>query len=573
MAESTDNSSDGYSDMPLNTRQQNAIQVIKMWNPVEQQHIKCIQTAITVIRNALYKPRQEKYHKLRLSKPKVKKVIVDVNGGVKLLKLAGFSQSTDKETNEKILCIEPPSTMEEFEQLTDIWLVLLKTQYNWGINPDTNVPKDTPLPKKFQLPNTIKYQMETFFQTNDVAKSTEFQEFVRKSNDANFSPHAQQRYNYFAQAIKMLLTADKNFLNIETQHGLDDIDASDIAALITSEILCGYYDEDEAYTNLILAEDLRIMAQQQKEIAQQYQIGSAMNSANENEIIIQTNDNNTLDIDEKKNNDENVEISYKKDDNILFEMKDEELNGTIRWIGASDKWDKGLWIGVELDSENVVYGHNGYFNQERFFGCADGYGIYIREKQIMKIIQVDEMKNNKINVDDDGYKVIDIGCGWGNFGRLLMDKNIRPYMNEIEKESKLKKVKLYGFDISEGMIGIGKDNKFDEYYENMDVFDCKKNELKQFNDGTVDVVVSVNCIMQDKKIGHPTENFLIEVNRLLKVGGWFLVTRRFNGVHLGIQLYVYIMIAQQLGWKNVFASRVREIFYIGWKKMENPVNK
>mmetsp|Transcript_24438 Transcript_24438/g.21358 ORF Transcript_24438/g.21358 Transcript_24438/m.21358 type:complete len:104 (+) Transcript_24438:129-440(+) len=94
---------------------------------------------------------------------------------------------------------------------------------------------------------------------------------------------------------------------------------------------------------------------------------------------------------EKKDEPKKEEIKYKKDDNIQFKVKDDELTGTIRWIGESEKWDKGIWIGIELDSENLTYGHNGYFNQERFFGCPANHGIYIREEQIIKI---NDSKNN-----------------------------------------------------------------------------------------------------------------------------------------------------------------------------------
>ena len=77
--------------------------------------------------------------------------------------------------------------------------------------------------------------------------------------------------------------------------------------------------------------------------------------------------------------------NYKKDDKITFKINDEELKGTIRWIGESEKWDKGIWFGVELDSENLVYGHDGGYNQERFFGCADKFGVYIKQEQIQNI--------------------------------------------------------------------------------------------------------------------------------------------------------------------------------------------
>ena len=195
MAQSaTKQQGDGYSDMPLNTRQSNAVTIIKQWQPLTQDHTKCVQTLITVISNVLYKPHEEKSHKLRLNKAKVKRVIVDIPGGVKLLKLAGFNQQQD-DNGEQVLSIEAPSTVEEFEQLTDIWLILLKTQYLMGINPDSNAPKGSPLPKQFKIPNTIQYEMNEFFASNEIAKSTEFQQLVQSSNDTTLSPTSLERYN------------------------------------------------------------------------------------------------------------------------------------------------------------------------------------------------------------------------------------------------------------------------------------------------------------------------------------------------------------------------------------------
>eukprot|EP01084_Bolivina_argentea_P229691 387609_1 len=172
--------------MPLNTRQQSAVSIIKQWYPIGAHHVKCVQTAIKVISNVLYKPTEAKFHQLRLNKAKVKKAFVDVNGGIKLLKLSGFQQTT--ENNEKLLSIEPPTTIEEFEQLTDMWLILLKTQYLWGINPDTNAPKNSALPKQFVIPNSLQHAMQQFFATNTIAKSKEFQSYVQQSNDVQLSP-------------------------------------------------------------------------------------------------------------------------------------------------------------------------------------------------------------------------------------------------------------------------------------------------------------------------------------------------------------------------------------------------
>lgn len=98
---------------------------------------------------------------------------------------------------------------------------------------------------------------------------------------------------------------------------------------------------------------------------------------------------------------EKIEIEYKKDDHIAFIINEETLTGTIRWIGEGDKWDKGIWYGVELDVENLVYGHDGSYNQERYFGCADKHGVYIRKNQIQKISDANKDNNNK---DDKNEK-------------------------------------------------------------------------------------------------------------------------------------------------------------------------
>eukprot|EP00485_Elphidium_margaritaceum_P014466 CAMPEP_0202728394 /NCGR_PEP_ID=MMETSP1385-20130828/185603_1 /ASSEMBLY_ACC=CAM_ASM_000861 /TAXON_ID=933848 /ORGANISM="Elphidium margaritaceum" /LENGTH=479 /DNA_ID=CAMNT_0049394641 /DNA_START=13 /DNA_END=1449 /DNA_ORIENTATION=- len=465
--------SDGYSDMPLNVRQKTAISVIEQWQPVANEHKKYVSTALTILTNVLYKPKELKFQTLRLSKPGVKKKIVDVNGGVKILKLAGFEQAIS-DSSESILRIAPPATIEEFEQLTDIWLILLKTQFNWGIHPDASAAKNgAALPSKFTVPNNLASQMATYFEQNEIAKSAQFQSFVQNSNNIQLSPTALERYTFFAKAVQLLIANDShNFFDIDCQNGLNDMDASNVAAMIVSEICSGYYDEDEAYTNLILAEDLRIMAQH---------AGHQPNMAAYPQLQTDSNEEKTAAVDAEDEKSPAVPKEEEKEDN--------------------------------------------------------GGGV---------------------------CTVFDIGCGWGNFGRLLMDKSLTAYLQQIEQESsEWKTVKIYGFDIAPDLIEICKQQKFDRFYEQLQAFDCQRDELTQYKDGSVDIIVSCNCMMQHKKIGHPNEAFLIEADRLLKDNGWMVITRRFHGIHLGLELYAYLMIAQQLGWKNVFASRIREIFYIG----------
>ena len=72
-------------------------------------------------------PTQSKYQWLRMTKGAVRRSIVKVSGATKLLKLAGFRSDGDAE----YLRIAGPWTMEELQQLTDVWLVLQRTQWLW----------------------------------------------------------------------------------------------------------------------------------------------------------------------------------------------------------------------------------------------------------------------------------------------------------------------------------------------------------------------------------------------------------------------------------------------------------
>eukprot|EP01084_Bolivina_argentea_P071286 129629_1 len=94
-------------------------------------------------------------------------------------------------------------------------------------------------------------------------------------------------------------------------------------------------------------------------------------------------------------NDETSTVAYalhfNTNDKVKVKMKDLKLVGTIRWIGKSDQWAKGIWYGIELDSESLLYGHNGYYNGARFFGCPDKYGIYVQQHQIIQKIEKDDI--------------------------------------------------------------------------------------------------------------------------------------------------------------------------------------
>ena len=121
---------------------------------------------------------------------------------------------------------------------------------------------------------------------------------------------------------------------------------------------------------------------------------------------------------------------YNKDDKISFIMKDEQLQGTIRWIGESDKWIKGTWIGIELDAENLIYGHNGYFNEERFFVCPDKYGIYIQEPQIIKIIPNKDEESKSAVLSDNSKRALSAAYLVSN----IIDQKLKSKPYELKNE-------------------------------------------------------------------------------------------------------------------------------------------
>ena len=176
----------------------------------------------------------------------------------------------------------------------------------------------------------------------------------------------------------------------------------------------------------------------------------------------------------------------------------------------------------------------------------------------------DDMKND----NNDVFRIIDVGMGWGSYG-YFMNTDKRNYKNEINK---LGEFEIYGYDFSKEMINISKLNGFNKYYKSMIELDIKKKSIP-LNDGTINIIISNNCLMMDKKLGNPNENFLIEISRLLKIGGYAIFTKRFIGSHPGYhELIPYLLFGDELGWKHIKAARIRDTYYLIWKKIKSTSN-
>ena len=98
------------------------------------------------------------------------------------------------------------------------------------------------------------------------------------------------------------------------------------------------------------------------------------------------------------------DVQHYENDKIVVNIDNELLEGTIKWIGASNEWGDGLWYGVELDSPNDEYGHDGNFKGERFFECKDKYGIYIQDDKLT-IYSIDSLMQSVLN-----SKSFDLSC-------------------------------------------------------------------------------------------------------------------------------------------------------------------
>jgi len=105
----------------------------------------------------------------------------------------------------------------------------------------------------------------------------------------------------------------------------------------------------------------------------------------------------------------------------------------------------------------------------------------------------------------EGKKILDLGCGFGNFSRMLAEKGAI----------------VDCVDISEEMIKSCK-----EYSKNINNIKCQicdSSNLKIFNDNSFDAVV-MNMVFLSIDSKEKVEKTFHEVSRILKKGGVFLFT-------------------------------------------------
>ena len=192
---------------------------------------------------------------------------------------------------------------------------------------------------------------------------------------------------------------------------------------------------------------------------------------------------------------------YVENDTVIFSMKDEELQGKIRWIGESDKWKEGIWIGIELDSENLIYGHNGYFNQERFFGCSDNYGIYIREHQITKIISSnnnnhnEELKSSESKISTTSKRALSAAY----LVTDIIHKNLKskPYeLNNSQCKSILSNVLITGGAPRDFLLS----KPINDIDIIIDIFRLKQIELTNLSEITWDAEFFANILQENEEL-------------------------------------------------------------------------
>ncbi|ETO30404.1 hypothetical protein RFI_06716 [Reticulomyxa filosa] len=165
-----------------------------------------------------------------------------------------------------------------------------------------------------------------------------------------------------------------------------------------------------------------------------------------------------------------------------------------------------------------------------------------------------DTKSKQLNEKRNEIRIVDIGCGWGNIGRCLSAH----FRSKIEKAD-WSKMQLFGFDISQEMIDLGKKTRVWKHLQRNARLGLQKRKA------TIDCIVSANCLLQDAEVGHPDEQFLVECKRLLRLNGTIFVVRRkltYNN-----NLAPWRKKALELNLSEVGFGRVRESFFIQWQKI------
>ena len=122
-------------------------------------------------------------------------------------------------------------------------------------------------------------------------------------------------------------------------------------------------------------------------------------------------------------------------------------------------------------------------------------------------------------VDKEGY-ILDYGCGWGCFSKLLYEKG-----NNV-----------LGLDIDKNSIDIARD-----FIKENHRLKFKHGDIKSIDDGTFDYVISTEVLEHT----HNPGNYINECNRVLKKNGYLILSIP------NIQTLKHLFIQMKLNKKNL----------------------
>lgn len=191
----------------------------------------------------------------------------------------------------------------------------------------------------------------------------------------------------------------------------------------------------------------------------------------------------------------------------LYELICDKLLNTDQRKGMLTFFSNLFVKAKEKEKENIEYHYNvpGDFYR-LFLGETMGYtcGYYTSEKATM-----DEAQNEKMDIIcrklrlEKGDKLLDIGCGWGNFAVFA--------------------AKHYGVDVT-GITLSSEQKKYAENWIKTEGLSHKINiKILNYRDLGTEVFNKISCIGMSEHVGKANmSNFFKTVHKSLKKGGLFM---------------------------------------------------
>jgi len=191
----------------------------------------------------------------------------------------------------------------------------------------------------------------------------------------------------------------------------------------------------------------------------------------------------------------------------LYELICDKLLNTDQRKGLFTFFSNLFVKAKEKEKENIEYHYNAPGEFYRLFlGETMGYtcGYYTSEKATM-----DEAQNEKMDIIcrklrlEKGDKLLDIGCGWGNFAVYA--------------------AKQYGVDVT-GITLSSEQKKYAEnWIENQGLSHKIKIKILNYRDLGKEVYNKISCVGMSEHVGKANmHNFFKIVNKSLKKGGLFI---------------------------------------------------